>query len=159
MKFWLLKQRFLRIVLVFPSLKSKNWHFVIFDTAHNLLIKFYLIKRISSIFLSFLAWNRSLMPATLLKKRLWHRCFPVNFAKFLRTPFLQKTFGGWFWWYELTLAVIYMYIYIYIYIYKCTHYRGRSRAAATSKMEYFVTVNGFAAALDLPLHYTIKIKN
>ena len=27
-----------------------------------------------------------LMPATLLKKRLWHRCFPVNFAKFLRTP-------------------------------------------------------------------------
>ena len=29
-----------------------------------------------------------LLPATLLKKRLWHRCFPVNFAKFLRTPFL-----------------------------------------------------------------------
>ena len=23
-----------------------------------------------------------------LKKRLWHRCFPVNFAKFLRTSFL-----------------------------------------------------------------------
>ena len=23
---------------------------------------------------------------TLLKKRLWHRCFPVNFLKFLRTP-------------------------------------------------------------------------
>ena len=23
-----------------------------------------------------------------LKKRLWHRCFSVNFAKFLRTPFL-----------------------------------------------------------------------
>ena len=30
-------------------------------------------------------------PATLLKKRLWHRCFPVNFVKFLRTPFLQNT--------------------------------------------------------------------
>ena len=29
-----------------------------------------------------------LSPATLLKKRLWHRCFPVNFAKFLRTPFI-----------------------------------------------------------------------
>ena len=27
----------------------------------------------------------------LLKKRLWHRCFPLNFAKFLRTPFLQNT--------------------------------------------------------------------
>ena len=27
-------------------------------------------------------------PATLLKKRLWHRCFPVNFAKFQRTSCL-----------------------------------------------------------------------
>ena len=26
-------------------------------------------------------------PATLLKIRLWHRCFPMNFAKFLRAPF------------------------------------------------------------------------
>ena len=34
--------------------------------------------------------------ATLLKKRLWHRCFSVNFAKFLRTPFLQNTSGGYF---------------------------------------------------------------
>ena len=33
----------------------------------------------------------SLSPATLLRKRLWYRCFPVNFAKFLRTPFLQIT--------------------------------------------------------------------
>ena len=29
----------------------------------------------------------SLRPATLLKKRLWYRCFPVNFVKFQRTPF------------------------------------------------------------------------
>ena len=28
-----------------------------------------------------------LRPATLLKRRLWHRCFPVNFVKFRRTPF------------------------------------------------------------------------
>ena len=32
-------------------------------------------------------------PATLLKKRLWHRCFRMNFAKFLRTPFSQSTSG------------------------------------------------------------------
>ena len=32
-------------------------------------------------------------PATLLKPRLRHRCFPLNFAKFLRTPFLQSTSG------------------------------------------------------------------
>ena len=31
-----------------------------------------------------------LRPATLLKKRLWHRCFPVDFAKFLRTPLLTE---------------------------------------------------------------------
>ena len=34
-----------------------------------------------------------LKPATLLKKGLWYRCFPVNFAKILITPFLQKTSG------------------------------------------------------------------
>ena len=28
-----------------------------------------------------------LRPATLIKKRLWFMCFPVNFAKFLRTTF------------------------------------------------------------------------
>ena len=36
-------------------------------------------------------------PATLLKKKLWHRCFPVNFAKFLRTTFLTKHL----WWLHL----------------------------------------------------------
>ena len=29
-------------------------------------------------------------PATLLQKRPWHWCFPVNFAKFLRTPFFTQ---------------------------------------------------------------------
>ena len=37
--------------------------------------------------------NCSLRPATLFKKRLWHKCFPVNYAKFLRTTFLQNTSG------------------------------------------------------------------
>ena len=32
-------------------------------------------------------------PATLLKKSLWYRYFHVNFAKFLRTRFLQNTSG------------------------------------------------------------------
>ena len=30
-------------------------------------------------------------PATSLKKRLWHRCFPVSFANFFRTTFLYRT--------------------------------------------------------------------
>ena len=29
----------------------------------------------------------ALRPATLLKKGVWHRCFPANFKKFLRTTF------------------------------------------------------------------------
>ena len=37
--------------------------------------------------------KESLSPATLFKNRLWHGCFPVIFAKFLRTPFLQNTSG------------------------------------------------------------------
>ena len=41
-----------------------------------------------SLFLNKVAGLRSV---TLLKKRLWQRCFPVNFATFLRTPFLQNT--------------------------------------------------------------------
>ena len=32
-------------------------------------------------------------PATLLKKRLRHKCFPLNFAKYLKTPFLQNIPG------------------------------------------------------------------
>ena len=37
-----------------------------------------------------------LRPATLLKKRLWHRCFPVNFEKFLITPFYKTPLGDYF---------------------------------------------------------------
>ena len=35
-----------------------------------------------------IAWLR---PATLLKRRLWHRSFPVNFVKYLRKPFQQNS--------------------------------------------------------------------
>ena len=44
--------------------------------------------------------GKHLRPATLLKKRLWHRCFPVKFAKFLRTPFFTEHL----WW--LLLIII-----------------------------------------------------
>ena len=35
--------------------------------------------------------NFEASPAILLKKRLWHSCFRVNSAKFLRTPFFYWT--------------------------------------------------------------------
>ena len=47
-------------------------------------------KHLASLFFNKVAVLR---PSTLFKKRLWHRCFPVNFAKFLRTPFSQNTSG------------------------------------------------------------------
>ena len=43
-----------------------------------------------------------LSPAILLIKCLWHRSFLVNFAKFLRTPFLENTSGDCF--YYLTFG-------------------------------------------------------
>ena len=33
----------------------------------------------------------SLRTASLLKEGLWRRCFPINFEKFWRTPFLHNT--------------------------------------------------------------------
>ena len=39
---------------------------------------------------SFLIKFAGLRPKTLLKKRPWHRCFPVSFAKFLRTPIFTE---------------------------------------------------------------------
>ena len=35
----------------------------------------------------------------LISCRLWHRCFPVNFAKFLRTPFFMEHL----WWLLLNM--------------------------------------------------------
>ena len=66
--------------------------------------------------------GKHLKPETLLKKRLWHRCFPVNFVKFLRTPP-----GNWFSSYEPNGPV----------------YRGGSRTAATSMERFVIIVNGF----------------
>ena len=43
-----------------------------------------------------------LIPTTLLKRRIWHRCFPVSFAKFSRALFLQNSSG----WLLLTYARI-----------------------------------------------------
>ena len=43
-----------------------------------------LFPKAEAIFLNKVA---GLSPATLLERRLWHRSFPVNFVKFLRTDF------------------------------------------------------------------------
>ena len=35
--------------------------------------------------------EKAMKYATLLEKGLWHRCFPMDFAKFPIIPFLQNT--------------------------------------------------------------------
>ena len=50
----------------------------------NLFLKLYKIH---------VGFSLGLRPATTLKKILWHRCFPVNIARFLRTPFFQHISG------------------------------------------------------------------
>ena len=59
--------------------KHEVFHFTNFSSKYEQIYWFLMIYR------------SSLTPATLLKKRLWHRCFPVNFVKVLRAPFLQNT--------------------------------------------------------------------
>ena len=51
-----------------------------------------------------------LRPVTLLEKRLWHKCFPVNFAKLLRATVLQNISGRLFL-EHLTLVAQYIFQY------------------------------------------------
>ena len=57
----------------------------VFQTTYSPVISW--SSRPEMVFKKVVLKNFRLRPATLLKKRPWHRCFPVNFAKFLRTPF------------------------------------------------------------------------
>ena len=86
-------------------------------------------------------------PPTLLTKILWHKSFPVNFEKFLRTPFLQNTSGR-----------------------LCLHLFSNSFMVALLPKEQLVDVNpqnvkfcckiSFAVMMILPkTGFTIKQKN
>ena len=48
-------------------------------------------------------------PATVLKKRRWHRCFPVNFANFLRALILKNIYE----WLLLQIKIVALSIYHY----------------------------------------------
>ena len=59
-------------------------------------IEFYIIMKKSFLHLNcplqvviFMRKCLNFSPATFLNKRLWHRCFPVNLVKFLRTSFYR----------------------------------------------------------------------
>ena len=74
--------------LIFHArLRSSHWRCSVRKVVLRNFSKFTGKKLCQSLFFNKVA---RLRPATLLKKRLWHRCVPVNFAKFLRTPFFTE---------------------------------------------------------------------
>ena len=48
------------------------------------------LKHFTKFTIKHLCWSHFLM-ISVIKKRFQHRCFPVNFVKFLRTSTLQNT--------------------------------------------------------------------
>ena len=83
-----------RYLLHFHEFWNQQCWFILFCSLRKRVLrnfaKFTGKSLCQSLFLNKVA---GLRPAILLKKSLWHRCFPVNFAKFLRTPFLQNISG------------------------------------------------------------------
>ena len=79
--------------------QSGNRFPLIIEAYLELSQKSTVVDRCSSskqVFLKILSNSQENIYATLLIKILPQKCFPVNFAKFLRTPFLQNTSTGCF---------------------------------------------------------------
>ena len=68
----------------------------------------------------------SLTPATLLKNRLWHRCFPVNFVKFLRKLFFTEHLW--------TTSVKFSFFSAVIYLFKINNEKTRAMKEICSKL-------------------------
>ena len=60
-------------------------------------------------------------PEVFCEKRCWHRCLPVNFAKFLRTPSLKEHL----WWLLLDGKFTLKHILVNIQVYFKCHKVGR----------------------------------
>ena len=67
---------------ILSETEAVNWRF-----SANSFAKFTEKHQCRSLFFN---RNAGLRYGTLLKKRLWHRCFPVSFAKKLRKPFFKE---------------------------------------------------------------------
>ena len=106
--------------------------------------------------------QRCLRPATLLKKKLWHRSFPVNFAKFLRTLFSKEHI----WKLLLFVLVVFKYIKKWIfqkviggltqfrlnYVFQC---RFRRCSKIENKFEFIVQVKIWCLRLVLSVFRSI----
>ena len=91
------------------------------DVRRN-FVKFTEKHLFQSLFLNKVAFLKS---ATLLKKRLRHRCFPVNFAKFLRIPFYRTSLGNCFcpylnYFHSVLFTLTCLYLYTLTHPYLCS---------------------------------------
>ena len=86
--FWILQVRVISFLFLwqYSSYRSSRPEFCEKDVLRN-FAKFTEKHLCQSLFFNKVT---GLCPATLLKKRLWYRCFPLNFAKFLGTTFLTE---------------------------------------------------------------------
>ena len=94
---------FLHIKMMKISFEITRHLCFVFATTRNLhtFVCFYVQKQSSrgvlpkSVLRNFAKFTGKHLCQTLfLNKELWHRCFPVNFAKFLKSSFLHNT-SGW----------------------------------------------------------------
>ena len=60
-------------------------------------LKFWNTQRKTPVMESLISKVKGLHPATLFRKKLQHKCFTLNFAKFLRTPFYLTPPHDCFW--------------------------------------------------------------
>ena len=76
------------------STKKIAWWFIKFRLENPLAANRNCLNHFTVRMITFIIARLSLFRAeacNFIKKSLWHRYFPVNFAEFLRTPFLQNT--------------------------------------------------------------------
>ena len=72
-------------IIFFKKMISKSYFYTLRSSQREVFCKKGALRNLAK-FTGKHLWQS--LSATLLKKRLWRRCFPVNFAKFLRTLFL-----------------------------------------------------------------------
>ena len=99
---------------------------------------------------------QSLLKAeTLLKNRLWHRCFPVNFAIFLRTLFLQTTSGR-----LLLHFIVFMNFSVnsYQHVHAKTSHVWKSRKVMMTNSSGITIVHLTWHISDFPLHVVSRLK-
>ena len=79
-----------RIQIYIPIIRSSPW----WTSIKRVFLKILQNSLENTCFRVFFNKVVGINPGTLLKNILLHRCFPVNFTKFLRTSFSQNT-SGW----------------------------------------------------------------